>query len=148
VRTVSRPSRKDTRAAGLWLLAIVLTNAISIWSTNHFATSDEHKLREQVVAFRAQLAALNKQQAFYVARDAVDRLDRMGDDLRLADKPPKACLTHDIDALYRNRHHADRLYLAHEYARATRAYDVLLAVVPNQAQACDPAVLVTIMHVP
>lgn len=113
------------------------------WSLNYL-TSDRHSLANEVKALRAA----KEGEAFAVARDDVDRLDRTQAQLIAAEKGGKVCLVNLADTLYLRRQVPDHLYVVRRYAAAAHAYSRLLGELPAAATSCDPTVKITIRHLP
>jgi hypothetical protein len=107
---------------------------------------------QQAVVMRTQVNASRLQYAFVIARDDLDRLDRMRDALSPTahKRGAKRCLRHIERWLTRARRPADALYEARNWTRAATAYNNVIVQLDGRLQSCDPAVRnkVTIRHPP
>jgi hypothetical protein len=97
---------------------------------------------QQAAAMRTQVTASRSQYSFVIARDDLDRLDRMRGELHLAAHKPgeKHCLRHIERWLTRSRRPADALYQAKQWAGAATAYSNVIVQFDGRVKSCNPAV--------
>jgi hypothetical protein len=146
-RAEKRPPWSKRRFSAAVIVGATVVGVGLGWGLNYL-TSDRHPGANEVKALRAEATAAKEGEAFAVARDDVDRLDRMQAQLIAAEKGGKACLVNLVDTLYLRRQVPDQLYVVRRYAAAAHAYSRLLGDLPAAATSCDPTVKITIRHLP